>query len=257
MAISDIKTVIRVFGIFAFMLFLWSCSYKNTEEDTLKYADKLPSDEFPLGGTYYWSFQLMGGKQLSTHIFYSDSIVYSMKGKVYSTDYTMRKLSYEAATNKWIGEDEDRIVYVLFFRDKTDSTVNIYKRKCSDKGLQEAINFDVPADNATEDHGWNIYALEEDAEDVLPLEGEYALNDHILNLTDSVIVYNNRQFAKLSYHSGERRWVGEHNNEYLQIFFQHLKPDGDLPLNVRLYDDLGVAYKTKYATATWEKYEKQ
>ena len=247
----------RVILAFVIVSFLLSCSYKNTEEETLKYADQLPSDEFPLKGTYYWSFQLMGGKQLSTHTFYSDSIVYSMKGKVYSTDYTMRKLSYEAATNKWIGEDEDRIVYVLFFRDKTDSAVNIYKRKCKDKGLQEAINFGVPSDDATEDHGWNIYALEDDEEDVLPLEGEYALNKHILYLTDSVIVYNNRQFEKLSYHSGERRWVGKHDNEYLQIFFQHLKPDSDLLLDIRLYDDLEVAYKTKYATATWEKYEKQ
>ena len=247
----------RVIPAFVIVSFLFSCSYKNTEEETLKYADQLPSDKFPLSGPYHWSFQLMGGKQLSTHTFYPDSIVYSMKGKVYSTDYTMHKLSYEAATNKWIGEDEDRIVYVLFFRNKTDSTINIYKRKCKDKGLQEAINFGVPADDATEDHGWNTYALEEDEEDILPLTGEYALNKYTLYLTDSMIVYNNRQFEKLSYHSGERRWVGRHQKEYLQIFFQHLKPDSDLQLNIRLYDDLEVAYKTKYATATWEKYEKQ
>lgn len=261
MAILDrhaIIKVITVITVFAFMLPLPCCSYKNTEEEILKYADKLRSDELTLSGNYYWSFQLMGGKQLSTHKFYPDSIVYRMEGKVYSTDYTMRKLSYQASINKWIGEDQDKIVYVLFFRDKTDSTVTIYKHKCKSNGLQEAINFGVPDDDATEDHGWNVYALQDDnEEDVLPLAGKYVTHNRTIHLTDSLIIYDNKQFEKLSYHSGERRWVGVCGNEYLQVFFQDLKPDGDKQLNVRIYGDLEVAYKTKYATATWEKYEKQ
>lgn len=244
--------------VLAFIPFLLTCSYKNSEEETAKYSDKLSTDRFSLRGTYYWSFQLMGGKQLSTHTFYSDSITYSMEGKVYSTDYTMRKLSYEAATGKWIGEDSDKIVYVLFFRDSTDSTVTIYKRKCDDEGLREAINFGVPAHDATDDHGWNLYALEDDGkEDVLPIVGKYTTKDkHSINLADRVIIYHDKEFKKLSYHSGERRWVGQSGNEYLQIFFQDLKQDNELQLSVKLYDDLEVAYMTKYATVTWEKYKK-
>ena len=241
------------------MLFLMSCSYRNSEQETSKYADRFSHDEVSLSGAYYWSFQLMGGKQLSTHTFYADSIVYSMEGKVYSTDYTMRKLSYEAATGKWIGEDADNVVYVLFFRDKTDSTVTIYKRKCDEAGLREAINFGVPAHDATDDHGWNLYALEDDGkEDVLPIVGKYTTKDKLsIDLTDRVIVYNNRAFEKLSYHSGERRWVGKGDKAYLQVFFQDLKADNDLLLDVSLYNDLEVAYRTKYAEATWENYKKQ
>ncbi len=87
----------------------------------------------------------------------ADKIEYRMEGEVHSANYTMKKKSYDKKINKWIGEDESGNVYVLFFKDKTEKTVTIYKHKCRENGLKEAIDFKTPPTNTEEDYGWNTY----------------------------------------------------------------------------------------------------
>ncbi len=165
-------------------IFHLSCTHKNTDEQTRKLAGLLVNDSLPLAGSYYWNFQLMGGTQRSRHSFYEDSIGYMMEGNVYSTQYTMKKLSYDQDNNKWIGQDGNGVVYVLFFKNFTGSTVDIYKHKCKKNGLEEAISFEKPVDHATEDHGWNIYSKDpDDAEDILAIKGNFSHANNLLVLT--------------------------------------------------------------------------
>ncbi|MEM6805915.1 MAG: hypothetical protein AAF696_31250, partial [Bacteroidota bacterium] len=156
-------------------ILLTACnSHKNTAEQTAALSDQFVHDAFSIRGDYHWSFQLMGTRQHSLHNFHSEYIDYEMEGKVYSTKYRMKKLSYEAAQQKWIGEDEEGNVYVLFFKGATDSTLIIYKRKCKNGGLAEALEFEFPAADATDDHGWNVYsAAQKDQADMLPISGNY------------------------------------------------------------------------------------
>ena len=238
-------------------LLLSSCARQNTAEETQKFADQLVADPFTLTGDYHWKFQLMGGTQHSVHTFYPDSIAYAMDGRVCATDYTMRKLSYDQSLNKWIGEDEDSIVYVLFFRDLTDSTLTLYKHKCSSGGLAEAVNFELPLPNATEDHGWNVYAHAASEEaDCLPVSGTYAAPTGSLELSDSLVVYNNKPFTRLSYHAGERRWVGQADSVFLQLFFREFSDFTQLHLSVTEFTDLERAYRTKYNTVNFREYKK-
>ena len=166
-----------------------SCTHKNTKVETQKYADKLVHDQLDINGNYYWSFQLMGGEQLSYHTFHADSIEYTMEGKVYSTRYTMQKLSFDRTTNKWIGEDENNIVYVLFFKEVTDSTLVLYKHKCKSNGLKEAVDFKLPEPDATEDHGWNVYYKNTDhSHDKLPVSGVFLSKEGIsINISDKKV----------------------------------------------------------------------
>jgi len=239
--------------------FLFSCSHKNTPEQTQKLADQLTNDDFALTGDYHWNFQLMGGTQHSVHTFYADSITYVMEGKVYSATYTMKKLAFEQAKNKWIGQDGDDIVYVLFFKDKTDNSITLYKHKCSTNGLQEALDFETPAPDATDDHGWNIYTLsKEDTEDILSLSGNYTYKDTSLVISDSLVIFNEKRFSKLSFHVGERRWVGQADDStFLQLFFEKLAPVDSLPISVTEFTDWEKAYQTKYHTVNFAKYVKQ
>lgn len=123
-------------------------SYENIDKDPFEYR-----------GTYVWNFKILFTKQTSIHTFFEDKIEYEMKGKIYSTKYTMKKISYDKKINKWIGKDEKENVYVLFFRDKTANSVTIYKHKCKEGGLQEAKEFQKSALDTKEDHGWNVYHL--------------------------------------------------------------------------------------------------
>ncbi|MEL6821222.1 MAG: hypothetical protein AAFP70_05650, partial [Calditrichota bacterium] len=87
----------------AIVFMLFACSSATPDPDAAKMAAGQPQDFFALRGDYHWKFQLMGTNQHSTHVLFADSIQYRMKGIVYSTDYTMKKLSYDQSTDKWIG----------------------------------------------------------------------------------------------------------------------------------------------------------
>ncbi|MEL6865708.1 MAG: hypothetical protein AAFP19_14885 [Bacteroidota bacterium] len=242
----------------AFLTMLISCSHKSSNEEVAKYEAQFQEDEFNLQGAYHWDFQLMGSTQESMHTLYADSIGYVMKGKVYSTDYTMKKLSFDRRENKWIGRDGDGIVYVMFFKDPTDSTLTIYKHKCKTNGLQEAIAFELPPPDATEDHGWNVYSLGKvDARDVLALQGHFTSGEYSVKLADHQVSLGDQSFTKLGYHKGERRWVGQQDSTYLQVFFQSLKEDEELFLSVVEHKDLEKAYRIKYNEVSFSKYEKQ
>lgn len=250
----------KVYKIALSVLLLASCTHKINKEETSEFSDRLENDGFDYAGTYSWSFNLMGSEQISTHRLYQDSISYSMTGKVYSTDYTMKKLSYEKKKGKWIGVDKDGVVYVLFFKEKMDSTFTLYKRKCKNNGLEEAINFDVPAPDATDDHGWNVYTLGKmDAEDVLGFNGDFVGAEHKVSLTDSLIVFDNTPFQKLSYHSGERRWVGKHETRYLQVFFKDFKDNDDTTvfLSIEEHPELETIYQIKFNEVSFAEYEQR
>ena len=241
-----------------------SCTHKTNQQEIQEYTEQLVQDPFDLSGAYHWNFQLMGGTQKSVHTLYPDSIAYRMDGKVYSTVYTMQKLSYERAQKKWIGQDQEGIVYVLFFKELTDSSLTIYKHKCKDEGLAEALAFELPPADATNDHGWNVYALSvDDKEDELPLSGSYKDGDQTLILTDQLVTYNGNDYHKMSYHAGERRWVGQTKPRtlsegiYLQLFFEDLSSSGYLDISAREFSDLEEAYQTKYHTSEFQRFQKQ
>ncbi len=138
--------------LFFFTIFLMSFSPYESNHN-------IDNEPFEYRGKYVWNFKILFTKQTSIHTFFEDRIEYEMKGKIYSTAYTMKKISYDKKSNKWIGKDEKENVYVLFFKDKTPNSVTIYKHKCKDGGLQEAKEFQKPASDTKEDHGWNVYHL--------------------------------------------------------------------------------------------------
>lgn len=139
-----------------------SCDKKETkpqEENTNTEAT------VPLSGAYTWSFSIPGmGEQLSTLVFYPDSVEYAMSGSAFTTDYMMMKSSYTNAGNelRWIGVGKggsipkDDVYFVMFFKEITETSVTIYKHEC-DLGKEEAEAFAYPPADATADHGWNVY----------------------------------------------------------------------------------------------------
>lgn len=247
------KNIILIFTL----LYLVSCTYKNTKQDIAKHKNALKQDVFPFKGVYSWSFELMGSTQVSTNTFYTDSIVYDMKGKTYSTHYSINKLSFDKDKNKFIGKSSDHIVYVYFLKQKTDSTITIYKHNCKRKGLEEAIAFQLPNDKATEDHGWNTYSLKgySREKDFLPLRGNFKSSKQNISISDKIIVFENKQVEKISYHSGERRWVGKYKNRYLLVFFKGLEEKENIQIYVNWYDDLEKLYKTKYNSINLENWK--
>ena len=244
--------------ILTILLLLTSCAHRNSKEETRKFSDQLKEDIFVYRGNYEWAFNLMGGEQVSTHTFFPDSIRYTMAGKVYSTTYTMKKLSYEKEKEKWIGEDESGIVYVLFFKEKTDNTLTLYKHKCKATGLEEALSLGIPAPAATTDHGWNVYALNgKDIKDVLSIFGHFSHAEDIISVSDSIFEIDEKKVRKMSFHTGERRWVGQYQDQYLQVFFKNLEGEDFIELSTTWSNDLEALYNTKYNSITdWKVYKK-
>lgn len=110
---------------------------------------------FDFKNTYSWSFPLMGDTQVSTHSFYADSIVYTMKGKAYHTKYCMQKVQFDSTNNKWIGKNEKGYYFTLFLNPINDTSISIYKHKSA--SLDEAKSITLPPSDTQKDHGWNTY----------------------------------------------------------------------------------------------------
>ncbi len=114
----------------------------------------------PVIGKYKWEFEIPGsGTQTSVHEFFPGHIQYSMAGPAHSTAYTQNLVAFDPAEQRCItvgsGGDKEGVYFLMFFRYINDEQVTIYKRKCATR--EEAENFPVPAMDATEDHGWNVY----------------------------------------------------------------------------------------------------
>lgn len=247
------------FSLLSILVLLgFACATKNTAEETSRLSGQLTDDIFSLTGDFHWNFSLMGTDQHSIHTFYADSITYKMSGSVYATDYTMKKLSFEKDKNKWIGQDENGIVYVLFFKDISPQSISLYKHKCKNNGLEEALAFAVPSADTTKDHGWNIYTKSsKDQRDILAIVGKYSDTTNEISITDETVMYNEKQFDKLSYHAGERRWVGQADDIYLQLFFENDSNAEALSISAMEFENLEKAYKTKYDNVQFTNYERQ
>ncbi len=119
------------------------------------------TDPFPLQGAFTWTFEVPDyGTQVSTNVFASDSIVYEMSGPAYSTRYEIHKESYDEKEGRWVGHTGNDIYYVMFFKDRAEDQVTIYKHKCESR--DEAYAFPIPAPDTEEDHGWNVYLRQND-----------------------------------------------------------------------------------------------
>lgn len=149
-------------SLLALSIALLAFSCKKEENN----PDPKPQQEIklPLSGHYVWTFDIPNvGSQESHLVFYTDSIGYVMSGAAYSTNYVMMQDSYTEQGDKkrWIGIGKggsipkDKVWFVMFFKDITNNAVTVYKHECQDKA--EAESFPYPADDATADHGWNIY----------------------------------------------------------------------------------------------------
>lgn len=221
------------------------------------FPQQLKQDELPLFGTYRWQFFLGPVKQVSTHNFLSSAIDYQMTGKVYSTDYRMHQLSYDATQKKWIGT-ADGVVYVLFFKDISDNTLTLYKRKCKN-GLAEAVAFSRPADDATTDHGWNIYTLDgvTAEKDTLPVSGMYqSINNEQISLSDASVTWQGKTYQKLTHHQGEKLWVGQLDDTYLLLFYQlPTSADTALSLSLQIFDNIEKAYQAKHDEQKFTNYQ--
>lgn len=258
---------------------------RNTDAITQQFASQFKHDRFDLAGTFRWTFYLGPVKQVSTHIFAADAIDYNMRGRVHSTDYRMHKLSFDSAENKWIGQTPAGIVYVIFFTDIERDHITLYKRKCKN-GLAEAMALTRPRDDATEDHGWNIYTREgkRESDDVLGFSGEFVSAQRpqqTIHISDAQIEYAGTTYSKLTHHTGERRWVGQADKIYLLLFYEtperisgpisepssqptsksvsesnaHVEKDGDtksaMSFALMTGDDLEAMYQTKHDELTY------
>lgn len=154
--------------IVAIILALFSAFQSCSRNDDNVSVSPESQDKIPFIGAYSWSFEIPNmGTQKSTHIFDKDKIHYKMTGDVYNIQYVQLFQHYNPNEKRLItigeGNAKDGVYFVMFFKDITENSMKIYKHECKKKGEEgrkEAENFPYPADDATADHGWNIYVKE-------------------------------------------------------------------------------------------------
>ncbi len=261
-ATKTIAALLAIFGLFTtYYGYAQKNVVKNSGGTTSHYATQLKHDEFPLNGTFHWTFFLGPVKQVSTHTFTPTHIDYQMRGKIYSTDYRMQQLSYDDTIKKWIGKTSEGIFYAIFFKDISANKITLYKRKCK-QGLAEAIALQRPADDTTADHGWNVYTREgvTESSDVLPFSGTFISQEiprQILTLSDEQAQWQGKTYHKITHHLGERRWVGQVDGNYLVMFYEYTDGSPEISLSIQLVDDVKKAYDIKHQEQEFIRFQTQ
>ncbi len=250
-----LQNIFKNLWLIAFVLLLQSCKDNNAIQENKPKTEKIEENEpSPDGfnlirGKFEWNFKIVLSKQKSIHTFYKDKIEYEMKGLIHSTKYTMTKISYDKNEKRWIGKDKNNTIYVLFFKDIKNNSVVIYKTKFKgENALEKAKEFEYPAPDDTRNHGWNMYSRDgKSVDDPILFEGEYHSKDHKLIVSKDKLILDGKSYQKLSYHKGERRWVGKLDNNYLQLFFKPFNNNyKEIYIDIQYHKDLEKTYKTKY-----------
>lgn len=236
-------------------IFATACGNEQPAVSDQELLAALPNQPLPFAGTYSWSFKLAGFEQISSHGFFGDKINYQMQGKIHSTTYQMQQLAYDSEQQKWLGKDGKGNYYVLFFKDIKSSSMSIYKRK--HQQLEPLLKFSQPPATATTDHGWNVYSKYRQQQELLPISGKYKTSTANLEVFSHYILLNNKRIKMLSYHSGERRFVGSYNNKYITIFFKSFAAP-QLELAYFWFENVNQAYAINYQQVTsWQQFVKQ
>lgn len=143
----------------------FSCTKENNPKNNQTEENNKSNIELPISGTYVWNFiipQLDSVKQKSTMIFETGLIKYDMKGDAYTNSYDMIVESYNKKENKIIAIgkggksiSKEGVYFDIFLKNIEKDKVTIFKKEFKTK--KEAEQFQYPADDTEDSHGWNVY----------------------------------------------------------------------------------------------------
>ncbi len=140
--------------LIVFVLVLVSCE-KSARKSIKKITITETSDNIPFAGTWIRSFEMGNGVSAKvTYEILKDSIQYTMQGPMLMK-YTIKKDTFIAKDNKWIGEKEGT-PYVIFVKNASKDSISLLKMKVESKS--KALEMKFPSDTArSKFSSWNTY----------------------------------------------------------------------------------------------------
>ncbi len=107
-------------------------------------------------GNFNRTYKIVGSNFIATYKIDTNKIEYSNEGNgPGNASYTILFDSYNETDKRWIGHTEDFKYYLIFFKNITATSIDLYKQKVSDPN--EAQNTPIPADDNDKNYGWNTY----------------------------------------------------------------------------------------------------
>lgn len=138
-------------SILAIVILLISACKK---EEIVVSNPKLDVPEFV--GDFNRTYKILGGDFIATYKIDSNTIEYSNEGNgPGNTEYTILFDSYDEADKRWIGHTEDFKYYLIFFKNITSTSIELYKQKVNDPN--EAQTIAIPDADDEKNYGWNTY----------------------------------------------------------------------------------------------------
>jgi len=129
-----------------------ACENSKKTRTTLKM-----NNEISFEGVWGRNFELGEGKDSVQLVFYriwEDSIQYEMKGPM-NLNYTLQKDTFIAKDNRWVGKLNGES-YVIFAKNITSDSIQIFKKKIKNKAAAMSIPF--PSDTArSRFSSWNVF----------------------------------------------------------------------------------------------------
>lgn len=138
-------------SILATALVFVSC---NNDDDTP--TEQNSRDEITFTGTWERQFEpVPGSTHTADYFIYQDSIRYTLTGNLGNADYVMKRDTFLMENNRFVGHTDENQYYLIFVKNLTDDSLTLYKQEV--ENIEEGLSIGVPADDTTENHGWNSY----------------------------------------------------------------------------------------------------
>lgn len=128
-------------------------------------ANHSDAGTIPFSGTWTRQFSpAPGAVHTATYEISSDDIHYTLVGSVGNADYHIQLDKVVSEENRMIGHTDEGTHYVLFLRDVPADTIDctglcmrLYKQEV--ESVEDGATIAAPADDTTENHGWNLYTF--------------------------------------------------------------------------------------------------
>lgn len=223
------------------------------------------SNPMPFLGDYTRQYNILDKAHTMQLSFDENSGTLKTSGQLLNQDARFTTLGYDPKAKRWLGvSDAGSLLLIFWGGSASDSEIKIYKRffplksKSKDSFLKKIDEVTALARPEAGDNtytGWNTLHKGNSAplDNTLPYLGKFIAIPQKDNtprikeftFTDNALSINGMDIKKLSYHTGDRRWVGQVGERFALMFLNPTSEADTFDISFSLYDNHKYLYNAK------------
>lgn len=259
-----IKKIVKA-GLILVVAMLFGCGQSDVNYTELaKPQLSAFSNAMPFLGKYTRQYNILGEAHTMQLSFDEHNGTLKTTGKFLNQNAMFTTLGYDSQAKRWLGVSDAGSLFVIFWDDANPAQPKIYTRffplknasqKTFLKHLEQVLALKRPTKEDNTFKGWNTVYKGQNAplNNSLPYLGTFTSispKNHTpkiktFTFTHDTLSIDGMDIKQLSYHAGDRRWVGQMGNRYALMFFVPKSEPDVFDISFSLYDNHKYLYNAK------------